>query len=423
MSRTPLALLMLILLSATVLWSQPPAPSPAASFDAVAATNAYLATVPADKKARSDAYFEGGYWLILWDFLYGAAIAVLLLSTRLSSRMRSLSERLTRFQPLRTVAYWLQYLLVTSLLTFPLTVYEGFIREHQYGLATQTFAPWLGDQLKSLGVGLLLGGIAVTGLFGIVRRLPRTWHIWGAIAGLALLALQAMIFPVFIAPLFNQYVKLADPAVRDPILSLARANGIPAKEVYEVDASRQSTRISANVSGFLGTERITLNDNLLKRSTLPEIMSVMGHEMGHYVLNHVYKGLLFTLIMLVVFFAALRRALDWTLARWGARWEIRDVSDPAVLPLAVLIVSIFSFLYTPIGNTVTRTMEYEADMYGLNAVRQPDAFATIALKLGEYRKLNPGPIEEMLLFDHPSGRTRIFSAMRWKAENLTTTAR
>jgi STE24 endopeptidase len=184
-----------------------------------------------------------------------------------------------------------------------------------------------------------------------------------------------------------------------------------------VDASRQSTRISANVSGFLGTERITLNDNLLKRSTLPEIMSVMGHEMGHYVLNHVYKGLLFTLIVLVVFFAGLRHALDWSLARWGARWEIRGVSDTAVLPLAVLIISVFSFLYTPIGNTVTRTMEYEADLYGLNAVRQPDAFATIALKLGEYRKLNPSPLEEMLLFDHPSSRTRIFSAMRWKAEN------
>ena len=225
-----------------------------------------------------------------------------------------------------------------------------------------------------------------------------------------------MIFPVFIAPMFNQYTKLTDPTVRDPILSLARANGIPATEVYEVDASRQSTRISANVSGFLGTERITLNDNLLKRSTLPEIMSVMGHEMGHYVLNHVYKGLLFTLIVTGGLLRRTTPAMDWSLARWGARWEIRGVSDTAVLPLAVLIISVFSFLYTPIGNTVTRTMEYEADMYGLNAVRQPDAFATIALKLGEYRKLNPGPIEEMLLFDHPSGRTRIFSAMRWKAE-------
>ncbi len=350
-----------------------------------------MATVPADKKARSDAYFEGGYWLILWDFLYGAAVALLLLSTRLSSRMRSLAERLTRFQPLQTFAYWVQYLLLTTALTFPLTVYEGFFREHQYGLATQTFAPWLGDQLKSLALGLLLGGLAVTALFGIVRRLPRTWHIWGAVAGLVLTALFTMIFPVFIAPVFNQYTKLTDPTVRDPILSLARANGIPATEVYEVDASRQSTRISANVSGFLGTERITLNDNLLKRSTLPEIMSVMGHEMGHYVLNHVYKGLVFTLIVMVVFFAGLRRALDWSLARWGERWEIRGVTDPAVLPLAVLIISIFSFLYTPIGNTVTRTMEYEADMYGLNAARQPDAFATIALKLGEYRKLSPGP--------------------------------
>ena len=416
----PLALLLLILFNTLTLRSQPTAPPTAASFDAVAATNAYLVTVPPDKKARSDAYFEGGYWLILWDFLYGAAISVLLLSTRLSARMRSLAERLTRLHPLQTFTYWVEYLLVTTAVTFPLTVYEGFIREHQYGLATQTFAPWLGDQLKSLALGLLLGGLAVTALFRIVRRFPRTWHIWGAVAGLFLYAVFAMVFPVFIAPLFNQYTKLTDPTVRNPILSLARANGIPATEVYAVDASRQSTRISANVSGFLGTERITLNDNLLQRSTLPEIMSVMGHEMGHYVLNHVYKGLVFTLIVLVVFFAGLRLALDWSLARWGARWEIRGVTDPAALPLAVLIISIFSFLYTPIGNTVTRTMEYEADMYGLNAVRQPDAFATIALKLGEYRKLSPGPVEEMLLFDHPSGRTRIYSAMRWKAENLNT---
>ena len=223
----PLALLVF---TASLLWSQPPPPPTAATFDAVAATNAYLATVPPDKKARSDAYFEGGYWLILWDFLYGAAVALLLLSTRLSARMRSLAERLTRFQPLQTFAYWVQYLLLTTALTFPLSVYEGYIREHQYGLATQTFAPWLGDQLKSLALGLLLGGLAVTALFGIVRRLPRTWHIWGAVAGLALTALFTMIFPVFIAPVFNQYTKLTDPTVRDPILSLARANASPRRK-------------------------------------------------------------------------------------------------------------------------------------------------------------------------------------------------
>ena len=390
----------------------------ASGFDPAAATDAYLAKVPAADKTRSDAYFEGGYWLILWDFLYGAAISLILLTTGFSSRMRLWAEKRTRFRFLQGFLYWVQYLVITSLAGFPLTVYEGYFREHQYGLATQTFGPWLGDQLKTFGLALIFGGLAVTGLFAIARRLPRTWHIWGAVTTIVMTALFAVISPVYLAPLFNRYTKLSDPVIRDRILSLARANGIPASEVYQVDASRQSTRISANVSGFLGTERITLNDNLLKRATPEEIMSVMGHEMGHYVLNHVYKLLLVLLIVFTVYFTGLRHALNWALARWGQQWDIRSQTDVAVLPLAVLVISVFSLLYMPINNSVTRTIENEADMYGLNAVRQPDAFAEIALKLGEYRKLNPGPLEEMIFFDHPSGHTRIFSAMRWKAENL-----
>jgi STE24 endopeptidase len=414
--------LLVLLLSTSLLWGQspPPAAAPASppAFDIAAATNAYLATVPSERKAQSDSYFEGGYWLILWDFLWAAGISLLLLFAGLSVRMRLFAERITRFRTLQTFLYAVQYLIITALLGFPLTVYEGYFREHQYGLANQGFPAWFGDQLKSLGVGLVLGGFAIALLFAIVRRLPRTWHIWGAVATLTLIGFQVMIFPVFIAPLFNKFTELTDPAIRDPILSLARANGIPAKNVYQVDASRQSTRISANVSGFLGTERITLNDNLLKRCSPAEIMAVMGHEMGHYVLNHLYKLLLTLLIVLVVFFMGLRRALDWSLARWGMRWGIHSVSDVAVLPLAALIISIFGFIYTPVNNTMTRTMEYEADIFGLNAARQPDGFATVALKLGDYRKLNPGPIEEMIFFDHPSGHTRIYSAMRWKSENL-----
>src|SRR3982074_3435872 len=126
-----------------------PAPPP---FDAPAATNAYLAQIPADKTARSDAYFEGGYWMILWDFLYGLAVALLLLNLRWSARMRDLAERVTRFKPVHTFVYWLQYLVLISILVFPLTVYEEYFREHKYGLATQTFGPWMGDQLKDLGV-------------------------------------------------------------------------------------------------------------------------------------------------------------------------------------------------------------------------------------------------------------------------------
>ncbi len=387
-------------------------------FDATAATNAYLAQIPADKTARSDAYFEGGYWMILWDFLYGVAVALLLLNLRWSAHMRDLAERVTRFKPVHTFVYWMQYLVLSTILVFPLTVYEDYFREHKYGLATQTFGPWMGDQMKGLGVNLVLGGLLAMLLFGIVRRLPRSWWIWGAVVTTLFLIFVSLIAPVFIFPIFNKVTRLDDPKVVDPILSMARANGIPARDVYEIDASRQTTRMSANVSGFANTMRITLNDNLLRRGSPEEIQAVMGHEMGHYVMNHVYKGIMFFLIVTVLAFACLHWALDWTLQRWGEKWQIRGVGDTAVLPLVVLLVSIFSFVITPVTNTFIRTQEYEADMYGLNTSRQPDGAAQGAIHLGEYRKMNPGPIEEWIFFDHPSGRNRIYAAMRWKAENL-----
>jgi STE24 endopeptidase len=396
----------------------PPEAQPSAHFDAVAATNAYMAQIPADKTARSNAYFEGGYWLILWDFLYGAIVALILLNLRWSAKMRDLSERVTRFKPVHTFVYWLQYLVLTSVLIFPLTVYEGYFREHKYGLATQTFGPWLGDQLKALGVGLVLGGVLVVVLFGIVRRLPRTWWIWGSVVTILFTIFGVLIAPVYIVPIFNKVTRLDDPKVVDPILSMARANGIPAKDVYTMDASRQSTRMSANVSGFANTMRITLNDNLLRRGSPEEIQAVMGHEMGHYVMNHIYKFIMFNAIETVLFFALLYWGLGWSLQRWGEKWQIRSVGDTAVVPLVVLLALAYGFVTTPIDNTMIRTQEKEADMFGLNAARQPDGFAQAAIHLGEYRKMNPAPIEEFIFFDHPSGRNRIYAAMRWKAENL-----
>ncbi len=395
----------------------PAAAQASPNFDVEAATEAYLAEIPAQSKARSDAYFEGGYWLILWDFLYGSAIALLLLQMRWSAAMRNLAEKLTRFKPLQTGFYWVEYLVVSSVLGSPLAVYEGYYREHQYGLATQTFVPWMYDQFKTLLVGLVLGGVLLVLLFGVVRRLQRTWWIWGAVLTEVFLIIVVLITPVYLMPLFNTIRPLNDPKVTQPILSMARANGIPAREVYEVDASKQTTRISANVSGFANTMRITLNDNLLRRGSPEEIQAVTGHEMGHYVLNHIYKDLEFLLIVSVTGFGFLRWSLDWCLARWGARWDIRGIGDPAVLPLVVLLASIFLFVLTPVSNTQTRTDEHEADMYGINASRQPDGFAQAAIHLGEYRKMKPGPVEEWIFFDHPSGYHRIRDAMRWKAEN------
>jgi STE24 endopeptidase len=393
------------------------APS-AQPFDINAAVDAYLAKMPPARRARSDSYFEGGYWLILWDFLITVVVMWILLRFRWSARMRDLAERITRFRPLQTALYWVQFIIVVSILNFPLTVYEGYFREHKYQLLNQTFGPWMRDQLVGLAVGVILGAILVVPLFWLVRRLGNTWWVWGAVLMIAFAAFVSLIAPVYIAPLFNRYKKLEDSRIKDPILSMARANGIPATDVYEFDASRQSNRVSANV--FANTLRISLNDNLLNRCTLPEIETTMGHEMGHYVLNHAYKGLIMIGVVIVIGFAFLHWGIDYALARWGAQWEIRGITDVAVLPLALIVFSLFFFLLTPVTNTITRTMEYEADMYGLNAARQPDGEANVDLMLGEYRKLDPGPIEEFVFFDHPSGRTRITAAMRWKAEHPET---
>ena len=390
------------------------------AFNVEAATRAYLDQLTPAQKARSDSYFEGGYWLQLWQYLWGAGIALLLLQTRLSAKIRDLAVRLTRFKPLQTALYAFVYILLTAVLAFPLTVYADFFREHQYGMATQGFGAWFGDQLKGLLVTVVFGCPLIVALMGIVRRLRNSWHIWGAAVALAFVVLGIVIGPVFIAPMFNKYTLLSEPKILNPILRLAHANGIATDKVYEMDASRQTTRVSANVSGFLGTMRITLNDNLINRSSLPEIEAVMAHEMGHYVMNHIYKMLLFLGVVIVFGFALLRFAATRLLARAGPRWGISDIGDVAVLPLATLLISTYFFVLTPVLNTFIRTQEIEADMFGLNAARQPDGFAQAALKLSEYRKMEPTPVEEWFFYDHPSGATRIHTAMRWKAENLET---
>jgi STE24 endopeptidase len=396
----------------------PAAAQPSDHFDADAATQAYMDMMPPAAIARSNAYFEGGYWLVLWDFLVASIIALILLETRWSARMRNLAEKITRFKWIQDFIYWAQYLVIATILGFPMEYYESYVREHQYGMATQTFGPWMGDELKALLVTLILGSIAFVGLFSIVRRLQRTWWIWGSIVAIIFTVIAVAIGPVYITPIFNTVNKLNDPKVTAPILRLAHANGIPTNDVYEIDASRQTTRMSANVSGFANTTRITLNDNLLKRGSPEEIQAVMGHEMGHYVMNHISKFIFFISVLIAIFFAYLRWGLSWTLARWGERWQIRGVGDPAIFPLVTLLVGILAFALTPILNTETRMHEKEADMFGLNAARQPDGFAQAAIHLGEYRKMHPGPIEEFIFFDHPSGYNRIHSAMVWKSQNL-----
>jgi STE24 endopeptidase len=388
------------------------------NFDAEKATNAYLAQVSGDARAKSDAYFEGGYVLLFVDAIYALLISALLLWLRISYGMRRYAEGLTRSRFWQAPIYVAMYVVITAVATFPLALYEGFFREHHYGLSNQNFLQWLGDFGIGFAVNFIAMTIFLTILYAVVRASRRNWWLWGTLVAVIFLALSFIVSPVLVAPLFNHYYPLKEGPVKSQILSLARANGIPATNVYEFDASRQSKRISANVSGFMGTTRISLNDNLMNRSTPREIMAVLGHEMGHYVLDHSVILLTWFGLMYFLGFAFVNWGFGMLANVFGGIWNVRSIDDPAGLPAVMALVTIFTLVTTPVFNTVIRTTEAQADIFGLNAARQPDAFATVTLKLSEYRKLDPSPLEEFLFYDHPSGRTRIFTAMRWKAEHI-----
>jgi STE24 endopeptidase len=420
--RLSLCLALVWVASPNMCRAQEVSPSPASpsisSFDPAKATKAWLDKVPAEQRAKADAYFEGGYWLLLWNFLVGAAIAIFLLASKFSAQLRDFAERVTGSKTLQVAIYAVVYILVVAVLSFPLAFYQFFVREHQYGFATQSFGQWIIEQLIALMVGLIGGIIALSILYAVFRRSPRNWWIWGTLVAVVLSFIGNFIAPIYVEPLFNTYKPLTDPNIRDPILAMARANEIPVTQVFEVDASRQTTRVSANVAGMLGTTRIALNDNLLKQCTVPEIRAVMAHEMGHYILNHGAKLTIYLGVLALFGFAIAKFVFDWSLQRWGEHWQIRGIDDPASLPLLMLIFVTFTFLMTPVLNSIVRTTEREADQFGMNCSREPDGEATIALKLGAYRKLDPTPLEEFIFFDHPSGRARIQMAMEWKAAHL-----
>ena len=381
--------------------------------DADAATQAYLDRLPADTVARSNDYFEGGYWLQLWNFLLGLAVSWLVLRGGLAARVRDACARAGRFALVRDALFGAFWSVASWALTLPLNAYQNWWRERQYEMATQTLGPWFVDQLKALGAQTVGLAIALALFYAVMRAARERWWIWGTVATMAMMVFAVMIEPVAIDPLFNTYKPVTDPAVKSAVLAMARADDVPVTDVYEYDASLQTTRVSANVAGIFGTASVRLNDNLL-RTSLPEIRAVMGHELGHYVMNHIYKALCELALLTLAGFMFAKWAMDALLRRHGAAWGLRGVADVASFPLLIAVFSAWMFLTTPISNTLIRTQEIEADRFGLNLSREPHGEAEADLKLTEYRKPDPGPIEEFVFFDHPSTRHRVHDAMQWR---------
>lgn len=390
----------------------------ATSFDVEAATRVYLDTLQGPARAKSDAYFEGGYWLIL----FGTAVAILVdwlfLRFGLSARFRDWGEKFFK-RPFGVT--WLTatlYLLLGWIVSLPWSIYTGFWREKQYDLLDQGFAAWFGEELIGLAISLLMAPLFIAVIYAVIRRAPRSWWLWGTgVVGIFLLV-GVMIAPVFIAPLFNTYSEMADGPLRDRIVAMAQANNVPADHIYVFDQSKQHKRVSANVSGLGPTIRISLNDNLLERTSDAEVVAVMGHELGHYALSHGPKRVAMMLLIIGLGLFVVSRAAPWLINRFGKKWRVKTLDDPASLPVFGIVMSVFFMLATPAFNNITRIQENQADAFGLDAAKEPDGFARAAMRLSEYRKLEPNAAEEFLFFTHPSGENRVRRAMQWKADNV-----
>lgn len=387
-------------------------------FDVEAATRVYLDTLQGPARAKSDAYFEGGYWLILWGTLVAIAADALFLQLRLSARFRDLGERVFKR---RFGVAWLTALLYTlagAIITLPWAIYTGFFREKQYDLLDLAFGAWLGEQAIAFAISLVVAPLIYAVIYKVIARAPRRWWLWGTGVVGVFAFLAVMIAPVFIAPLFNTYTELEEGPLRDKIVAIAAQHDIPAEHIYVFDQSKQHKRVSANVSGFGPTIRISLNDNLLERTSEAEILAVMGHEMGHYRLNHGHTRVLGMLLIVGLGLFVASRLAPWLIARHGQRWGVRDLADPASMPVLGIVLAVFMMLVTPAFNNLTRWQENEADAFGLDAAREPDGFARAAMRLSEYRKIEPGALEEFLFYTHPSGENRVRRSMQWKADNV-----
>ncbi len=390
----------------------------AAAFDVDAATRAYLATFNGAARAKSDAYFEGGYWLLLWNAVVGVGIAWALLRYGVVARLSAWSQARTGGRMFLATALWAAvFFLLSALIELPWTLYTDYVREHQYGLSTQNLAQWFGDFGKGVALSIPVGALLTAAVMAGVRAAPTRWWIYAGGVTVVLMAFFIAVAPVLIEPLFNTYKPMPASPLRSQILQVARGNGVPVTNVLVVDASRQTTRISANVAGLGPTARVALNDNLLRTKDDAATVSVMGHEVGHYVLGHIFAGIFAFALVILGGFIAVQVAVPGLIAR-NPGWGVAGIGDPGAVAVASIVLTLYFLVATPVTNTIVRFQEAQADIFGLNAARAPDGFARSALRLGQYRKLEPSAFEEAVFYDHPSGYTRIHQAMQWKAEHL-----
>ena len=383
------------------------------SFDPAAATKAYIDALGPEALAKAADYTHGSEWLSFWGVVVAGLVTYLFVRLRILDRIDAKLGK--RGFALRTFLACAAFLLLSAIVTLPWDLYTGWWRETAYGRTSQPLGDYLGQGAISLVIGVLLGALFFLGIYALIRRAGKRWWIWSGGLAAAAISLILLLAPIVIEPLFNDYKPVPAGPVRNALVVQAKEAGIDPDRIYMFDGSRQSNNFTANVSGLGHSARIAISDVALKGASLDEVKAVTGHEIGHYVLGHVWIiVIVFSLLAVLLFFLADR--LFPRVAR--AFGSDAGIGDPRGFPVLMFLLSLFAFLAQPVLNTLSRTDESAADAYSLQTVNLPDALASALVKTAEYRSPRPNAVEEFIFYSHPSVERRVRVAMEWKAKHM-----
>ncbi|CAN5395618.1 M48 family metallopeptidase [soil metagenome] len=395
----------------------------AQTFDPVAATAAYLAQMPPAVHIKATAYTQGSHWLLLWGVLVTIVVAAIIIRTGILGRIERRLETSRSRPVLVPLALTAVYLGIDWLLSLPWSAYARWWRQKQYGLTSQAFSGWITESAISIVILAVFGGLFFAALYALIRRSPRHWWLWSGALTAVFLLFGTLIAPLYIEPLFNNYAPAPPGPVRDAVVEMARANGVPSDKIFIYNGSKQSNAYTANVSGLAGTARVAMSDVMFQKDAdLAEVRGVVGHEMGHCVRHHALWGALALALLATVVFLLVARYFDATARLLGAH-DVKGIADPAGLPVLFVLINVIGLAATPITNTISRITEADADRFSLEHVHEPDGLSKALIKTMEYRAATPGRLEEIIFYDHPSVSSRVRRGMEWKAAHLNELAR
>ena len=393
--------------------TRPPAATPSPSstpLPSPAQVQGY--TLTPDQEAKAIAYANARHELYFLDVAYGLLLLVMILQLRVAPRYRDWAAQWTDSGFGQIVTFAPLLFLTLDALSLPIGIWEHRLAL-QYQQSIQGWNSWLSDWAKGEGIEIAIATLMVWILFGVIRKSPRKWWFWFWIAAVPLIVLGAIIEPVIVEPLFFKFAPLANAqpqlAAKIERMTIRAGSPIPQSRILEMAASAKVRQLNAYVSGLGASKRVVVWDTTIRRMSEDEVLFVTGHEMGHYVLGHVRDGILFACAVLLFFLNLAYRALQWMLTRWGKTWAIRGPDDLAALPILLLLLSVFGFLFTPISNAYGRHLEHQADQYGLEVIHGliPDAPVVAAHAfqiLGEVdlEEPNPSTTVKLWFYNHPS---------------------